>query len=224
MIKFINVKKEYDKSPYHFTALKDINLTINDNEFIAITGRSGSGKSTMLNLIATIDSPTTGEIWVNNKQISEFKMKEREIYRNKEIGFVFQFFYLEPTYTVYENVEIPLLIAKVDKKTRNKKILLCLEKVNMLEKIHSLSKNLSGGEKQRVSIARALINDSPIILADEPCGNLDYENGQNIMRILRNLTNEGKTIILVTHNLEDSKLTDRCIILKDGMIISDAYN
>lgn len=201
------------------TALKEVSISIKKGEFLAIVGRSGSGKSTLLNILGTLDKPTSGNVIVDNKKLDSLTKKQLDQYRNKEIGFVFQSFHLEPTYSVYKNVEIPLLIANVPEKERKEKILGALSKVDMLEKEKNYAAQLSGGEKQRVCIARALVNSPSIILADEPCGNLDSVNGKRVMELLKKTAKEGKTVILVTHNMEDAKMTDRIITLQDGQVI-----
>ncbi|NLP14889.1 MAG: ABC transporter ATP-binding protein [Clostridium sp.] len=221
MIKADSLTKIYYSSNNSFTALKEISFSIKKGEFLAIVGRSGSGKSTLLNILGTLDKPTFGSVTVNNKRLDCLTKKQLDQYRNKEIGFVFQSFHLEPSYSVYKNVEIPLLIANIPAKERKEKILNALFKVDMLGKEKNYAAQLSGGEKQRVCIARALVNSPSIILADEPCGNLDSVNGKVVMELLKKLAQEGKTVVLVTHNMEDAKMADRIITLKDGQVISD---
>jgi putative ABC transport system ATP-binding protein len=221
VIKADSLTKIYYSGNNSYTALKDVSFSIKKGEFLSIVGRSGSGKSTLLNIIGTLDKPTSGSVIVNNKRLDCLTKKQLDQYRNKEIGFVFQSFHLEPSYSVYKNVEMPLLIANVPPKERKEKILDALLKVDMLGKEKNCASQLSGGEKQRVCIARALVNSPSIILADEPCGNLDSVNGRVVMELLKKLAQEGKTIVLVTHNMEDAKMTDRIITLKDGQVISD---
>lgn len=205
----------------HVCALSDVSIKIENGEYVSITGKSGSGKSTLLNIMGLIDIPTSGEIYLNGKDMnSTSEVKKAEI-RNKEIGYIFQSFYLEGAYTVYKNVEMPLLIAGVNSKERKQRVIECLDKVGMGHKIKELAKNLSGGEQQRISIARALANHPNIILADEPCGNLDSENTQNIMCILEELNKMGKTVVLVTHSMEEANRAGRKIIMKDGTIVKD---
>ncbi|MDY0276896.1 MAG: ABC transporter ATP-binding protein [Acholeplasma sp.] len=171
-IKLKNINKKYND----FYALKNIILEVDNNSFIAIVGKSGSGKSTLLNLIGNLDHPSSGEVLFNGNDINHLPSKEQAKLRNKEFGFVFQFANLESTYTVFENVELPLIIAGIDKKIRFEKVMEVLEAVDMLEKKHQKAETLSGGEKQRVAIARAIVNNPSVILADEPCGNLDTLN------------------------------------------------
>ena len=205
----------------HTKALQNVSINIKEGEYVALVGKSGSGKSTMLNIIGLIDIPTEGEVYLNSKPVCNMKEKEKAKIRNIEIGYVFQSFYLEKAYPVYKNVEMPLLIANVSKKERKKRVEEALEKVGLLHKKNEIAKNLSDGEQQRVSIARALVNNPEIILADEPCGNLDSENTENIMHILEKLNKEGKTIVLVTHSKEEAERARRKITLKDGRIIEN---
>mgnify|MGYP000894974753 CR=1 FL=1 len=223
MIEIINVSKKFNSSGEgnEFWALKDINLTIETGEFVAIVGRSGSGKSTLMNLIGTLDKPTSGNIYIDKEDIVNVTNQKKELYRNQKMGFIFQAFYLEPTYTVYENVEMPMLIKGVSHKERRKAIEESLSKVGLLHKAYERAKFLSGGEQQRVSIARALVNNPGIILADEPCGNLDSNNSNQVMNILAELNLEGKTVIMITHNMEDANKAKRIITIYDGKIIGD---
>ena len=217
MITVNNINKTYGK----FNALTQISLTITDGEFIALTGASGSGKSTLLNIIGQIDDPTEGEICINDISATELMDKERAELRNKMFGFVFQAFYLEPTYTVRQNVEIPLILANIKRKERKNRISEVLQLVGLLDKAKNKASNLSGGEMQRVAIARALSTNPPIIIADEPCGNLDTANGEIVMQLLKRLNDEGKTVIMVTHNPDHAKWAKRIIRLSDGEIVSD---
>lgn len=220
MIKLENINKNYKG----FYALKNISLQIIDGEFIAIIGESGSGKSTLLNIIGQIDVPSSGEIYLDEKNITDLTDNEIAKLRNTTFGFIFQSFYLEPTYTVSQNIEIPLVLAGIKKKDRKSRIDEVLLKVGLVDKAKNKASNLSGGEMQRVAIARAIVNNSPIIIADEPCGNLDSKNGKIIMSLLKDLNLEGKTIIMVTHSLEHAKWAKRIIKLSDGEIVSDTIN
>ena len=215
-----NLTKTYGK----FNALRNISLEINDGEFVAIIGESGSGKSTLLNIIGQIDFPSSGEIIVDGENTVGLDDKETAKLRNSTFGFVFQAFYLEPTYTVYRNVEIPLILKGMKRKDRKQRIEEVLNSVDMQDKLKNKASNLSGGEMQRVAIARAIANNPPIIIADEPCGNLDTKNGDVVMRLLRDLHEQGKTILMVTHSYEHSKWADRVIKLCDGKIVSDEKN
>jgi putative ABC transport system ATP-binding protein len=189
--------------------------------FLSIVGRSGSGKSTLLKMLGGLLTPTEGEVRIGDKSIYEMKDDERSDYRCNTVGFIFQDFFLEELYTVYQNLEIVLMIAGIPETERRERIEKALDQVGMLHKKDSKVKVLSGGEKQRVCIARAIINNPQIVFADEPCGNLDYENGQIIMNLLREQCRMGKTVVLITHNREDAGNTDRIITLQDGSIKSD---
>lgn len=219
MIQIRDLKKIYVDNTIECIAINGVNLDISSGEFVAITGRSGSGKSTLLYMIGALESFTEGSIIVNGNDIYGLSKKELSIYRNRCIGFVFQDFYLEPTYTVFKNVEMPLIIAGIKKKERKEKVFEALEKVGMLRYIEKSSNKLSGGERQRVSIARALVNNPQIVLADEPCGNLDTHNSSKVMEILREISNSGKTVLLVTHDDNDAKKADRIIRLQDGLVV-----
>ncbi|MCL2556149.1 MAG: ABC transporter ATP-binding protein [Firmicutes bacterium] len=215
MITLNNITRKYGD----FYALKNIDLTIGKGDYIAICGRSGSGKTTLLNLVGGLDRPTNGDLIVKDINFNSSSDDQLAEFRNKNLGFVFQSFHLEPTYTVYKNIEIPLLIANADKKESKLKIEQVAEKLGITSKLKNIANTLSGGEKQRVAIARALINDPDIIIADEPCGNLDSKNSAAIMDILDTLSKEGKTIILVTHQESDAKRAKKIITLEDGQII-----
>jgi len=213
--------KKFKTGNKELVALNKINLEIEEGSFVSIVGRSGSGKSTLLHLIGLLDKPTSGSIIVGEKILSNLKAKEQARYRNKHIGFIFQSFHLEPTYTAHENVEMPLLIGNLDRDERLTRIVIQLERVGLLDRRKEIVNNLSGGERQRIAIARALVNEPKLILADEPCGNLDTKNGKKVMDILRSLTEDGITVILVTHNLNDAEVGDRIITLEDGIILDD---
>lgn len=215
MIKLTEISKNF----HNCKALCGINLMIPHNEFVAITGNSGSGKSTLLSIISGLEKPTSGQVFYNQQDISKFTDKEISEFRNRRIGFIFQNFFLIPEYTVLQNIEMPLLLRKT--KDRQQKCKEMLFEVGLLSKINEKTCHLSGGEQQRCAIARALISDPEILFADEPCGNLDSANSAIIMELLGKLKDKGKTIILVTHNMEDAKKADRIIKLKDGEIIDD---
>lgn len=219
MIVINDLGKCYKDSSGELWSVRGMNLKINRGKFVSIVGRSGSGKSTLLKMLGGLLEPTEGTIKIHNTDLYSLNEREMANYRCNRIGFVFQDFFLEEMYTVYQNVEIVLMISKVDVKLRKDKIEQALEMVGMLHKKDAYVKNLSGGEKQRVCIARAIVNEPEIIYADEPCGNLDWENGQAIMQLLRNQVKQGKTVVLVTHNREDANMTDEIITLQDGRII-----
>ena len=217
MIELKHVDKIYGKGEGAVHALKDVNVEIEDGKFTAILGKSGSGKSTLMNIIGALDSPTSGEVFANGKNLTKMSADELADYRNKTTGFVFQSFYLEPTFTVLDNVAMPLVIAGVERRTREEKAKAVLEQLGLSDKIGKMANELSGGQKQRVSIARALVHDPDIVLADEPTGNLDSQNGAEVMALLRQICDSGKSVVLVTHNMEDAKNADNVILIKDGV-------
>ena len=217
MIELKHVDKTHGKGEGAVHALKDVNVEIEDGKFTAILGKSGSGKSTLMNIIGALDSPTSGEVFANGKNLTKMSTDELADYRNKTTGFVFQSFYLEPTFTVLDNVAMPLVIAGVDRRTREEKAKAVLEQLGLSDKIGKMANELSGGQKQRVSIARALVHDPDIVLADEPTGNLDSQNGAEVMALLRQICDSGKSVVLVTHNMEDAKNADNVIFIKDGV-------
>ncbi len=222
MIDIKNVNKEYFLSANNkVQALKNINLHINKGEFISIVGKSGSGKSTLLNVISCMDNKYTGNYYLNNKSMTNKKVSELATIRNSMFGFIFQNFNLLQKLTAYENIEIPLIYKKVPKKQRKEIIMNVAEKMGIEKRLRHRPNELSGGEMQRVAIARALVTNPDVILADEPTGALDEKTGKQILNILKKLNDDGKTVIIVTHDLDLSKLTDRIITLSDGKIISD---
>ncbi|MCQ6357524.1 MULTISPECIES: ABC transporter ATP-binding protein [Bacillus] len=215
MIQLANVAKGYGKS--NFSALKDINLTIEKGEMIAIMGPSGSGKSTLLNIIGLIDSPSTGKYFLDGMDMSTLKSNYHK-YRNKEVGFVFQNFSLLDDYTVIENVMLPLIYRRISHKKCIQISKEMLEMVGLERHINKYPYELSGGEQQRTAIARALAQDTKIILADEPTGALDQENGEKIMSILKEINKQGKTVLVVTHDQKVAEYCQRTIRLLDGNI------
>lgn len=217
MIKCSNLVKKF-RSGSEFYAVNDINIEIKKGEFVAVTGKSGSGKSTLMNMIGLIERQTSGEIFIDGDDTRNMTDKQLAALRNKKIGYIFQAFHLEYLYSVFHNVEMPLLISDVPSRLRKNRVKECLLAVGLEGKADELTGNLSGGEKQRVCIARALANDPEIILADEPCGNLDSENTENIMNILKELNKKGKTIVLITHNMDEARMADRIIFMKDGKL------
>lgn len=218
MIEIENLFKEYSIGQKNIQVLKNISLTIPNGEFISIVGQSGSGKSTLMNIIGGLIKPTEGLIKYNYKDITKLTEKELTKYRRDTIGFVFQDFNLEQNETVYENIIMPTIFAgHLDRKKRVNEV---LDKVGLKHKINDKVSTLSGGEKQRIAIARALINNPQIILADEPTGNLDVQNGIEIINILKNLSRNGYTVIMVTHNIEHARESDRVVRIKNGEIQS----
>lgn len=216
MIEVVNVVKYYDNR----AVVNHVSFTINDGSFVSIVGKSGSGKTTLINMIGTMLLPDSGKILIDGKDIIALNDKEVALYRNKSIGFVFQNFHLEPTYSVYENITLPMEISgnRRNLKNRAKEV---LDMVGMSDYINKKVTTLSGGEQQRICIARAIIQQPKIILADEPCGNLDTYNSNIIMKLLRRISDNGGTVLLITHNSEAAMQTDRIITLNDGIVFSD---
>ncbi len=218
MISVKNISKKFGRGTNLLSALDDVSFNVEDGEFVVILGQSGSGKSTILNLIGCIDSPTSGTILVDGVDVTKMSAKQLCEYRNKNIGFVFQSFYLEPAYSVTDNILLPLTIAGAKRQIKDAKAKELLEKLNLTDKANAKTSTLSGGQKQRVAIARALVNDPKIILADEPTGNLDSASGAEVIEILKEICKSGKTVVMVTHNEEQASVADHIIRLKDGNI------
>lgn len=221
MISIRNLNKVYKTGSVEVHALKNVNLEIEHGEFIAIMGQSGSGKSTLMNILGCLDRPSSGEYLLEGIDIKNQSQDELSLIRNKKIGFVFQAFNLIPRTNVLRNVELPMIYAKTKTSYRKQRAVELLEKVGLGERINHLPNELSGGQKQRVAIARALANNPPIILADEPTGNLDTRSSEEIMEIFRNLNKEGSSVILVTHEPDIAEYADRVIVFRDGLIIED---
>ncbi len=219
MIKIENLSKVYGEGESKVIALDNISFEQKEQEkFIAIIGKSGSGKSTLLNIIGALEKATSGDVQIDSVNILALNEKERAVFRSKKIGYIFQAFYLESEFSVLENVELPLLIAGVNKKDREIKAKEYITKLGLESKIYEKVKNLSGGQKQRVAIARALVKEPSVLLADEPTGNLDSANGQEVMQILKKIAESGRTVLLVTHNIQDAQIADKIIELQDGKI------
>jgi len=215
------LNKTYKNGSVEVHALKDVNLEIQHGEFIAVMGQSGSGKSTLMNILGCLDRPTSGEYLLEGINIKGQSQDELSLIRNKKIGFVFQAFNLIPRTDVLRNVELPMIYAKQKTSYRRARAIELLERVGLGDRTHHLPNELSGGQKQRVAIARALANNPPIILADEPTGNLDTQSSDEIMEIFRDLNKEGSSIILVTHEPEIAEYADRVIVFRDGRLIED---
>ncbi|MBU1104981.1 MAG: ABC transporter ATP-binding protein [Patescibacteria group bacterium] len=220
VVEVINVSKVYTMEGIEVPALLNVSLTIKTGEFVSIVGKSGSGKSTLMHIIGALDKPTSGEVLINGTKISKMNESQLATLRNKEIGFVFQAFNLLKRTTAIDNVQLPLIYANIHEKERIKKSIEMLNKVGLQDRLHHFPNQLSGGQQQRVAIARALINNPAIILADEPTGNLDSKSGGAILEILENLHHEGKTVIIVTHDMEIAKKAKRIIKLQDGEVVN----
>lgn len=220
VLKVENISKIYGENNNLVKALDNISFTINEGEFIAITGASGSGKSTLLHILGGIDKPTSGQVWLENINLSNLTDNQLAGIRRSKIGIIYQFYNLIPTLTVEENITLPILL---DHKNINKKRLdSILEILDIKDRRDFLPNQLSGGQQQRVAIGRGLIYSPSIILADEPTGNLDSKNSENIINLLKNLNKKLKqTLVIVTHNLEIAKQADRILELKDGKIVSN---
>ncbi len=221
MLKCCNLTKEYQINDQKtFLALDHVSLSIQRGEFVAIVGKSGSGKSTLMNLFGLIDTQTSGEIWLNGVCVSSLSEKEQAKIRNQSIGYIFQAFHLEPFYSVARNVAMPLYIKGVPVSQHCSLITAALEQVGMADRMQQSVRDLSGGEKQRVCIARAIVNDPELILADEPCGNLDTENSRIVMSMLKEQQAKGKTVVLITHSESEAAQADRRIFLRDGKVVN----
>lgn len=219
MIVLENVSKQYGQGELAVTALDNISLEISDGEFVAIMGPSGCGKSTLLNLMGCIDNPTCGKIFIDDCDVTEQGERQRSEIRKNHISFIFQNFALMDEYTIYENVEMPLLARSVTSRIRRKRVLSCLKALGISQYAEKLPSKLSGGQQQRAAIARAIVVRTPIILADEPTGALDRNNGFAVMRLLNRINEKGKTIVMVTHDREMAAYADRIINLRDGKIV-----
>ena len=222
LISLKNICRSYRNGEQELQVLKNINLEIGEGEFVAIMGPSGSGKSTLMNTIGMLDTPTSGEYYLGGQEVARLGEKQLAQLRNQQIGFVFQQFFLLSKMDAVQNVELPLIYAGVPATQRRKLAEEYLSKVELTDRIHHLPSELSGGQKQRVAIARALVNDPSIILADEPTGALDTKTGSQIMELLVELNEEGKTIIMVTHEPEIAAYAKRQIVIRDGVISSDS--
>ncbi|AYK09152.1 ABC transporter ATP-binding protein [Brevibacillus laterosporus] len=221
VIRIADVKKKYVIGDQEIHALRGVNLSIEEGDFVAIMGPSGSGKSTMMNMIGCLDLPSSGTFYLDGYPVSEAEDEELAKIRNQKIGFVFQNFNLIPRTPAVENVELPLLYAGVDAKQRRQRAIDSLHRVGLGNRLYNKPNELSGGQQQRVSIARALVNEPVIILADEPTGALDTKTSQEIMGIFQQLNNEGKTVILVTHEPDIAEYAKRVIHFRDGQIVAN---
>ncbi len=221
MISVKELTKIYKNGKIEVTALEKVTFEITKGEFVAIMGASGSGKSTMMNILGCLDRSSGGEYLLDEVDVSSLKDNALADIRNKKIGFDFQSFNLLPKLSALENVELPMVYAGYSGKERRRKAVIALEKVGLSDRMHHKPNELSGGQRQRVAIARALVNNPAILLADEPTGNLDSRSGEEIMEIFQGLNEEGATIVMVTHEMEIAQHTKRIVTFKDGEIIAD---
>ena len=219
MIRLNNVRKTYVTGDVSTAALNGISLEIEDGAYISIMGTSGSGKSTLLNILGGMDRLTEGEYFYNDIAVHELKENELHNFRKESVGFIFQQFALMKHYTVFENVEIPLIALNIPKKKRKEIVMQSLDMVGIADYWKKLPANLSGGQQQRCAIARALVANKNIILADEPTGALDKMTGQEIMKILKKVNQQGKTVIVVTHDENVAQMGDRIIRIEDGRLV-----
>lgn len=222
MLEVKDLIKIYKTGDLEFTALKNVNLKIEKGEFTAIMGASGSGKSTLMNILGCLDKMNSGKYILNGRDISILSGDELAYIRNKEIGFVFQSFNLIPRISLLDNVQLPMMYAGIPAKLRKEKALYALEKVGLSDRVRHLPNEISGGQKQRAAIARAIVNSPAVIMADEPTGNLDSKSSEDIMKIFEDLNNEGATILMVTHETDIANHTNRIVRFRDGEIVSDS--
>lgn len=221
MIRTLNLGKQYTTEEIETTALKDVNISISQGEFVAIMGPSGCGKSTLLNILGLLDSPSSGSYILLNKEIAGLNERQRAAYRKANIGFVFQSFNLIDELTVYENIELPLVYQGVSVAERKKRTAEVLERMKIAHRANHYPHQLSGGQQQRTAVGRAIIHKPKLILADEPTGNLDSTHGDEVMHLLTELNEEGTTIVMVTHSQHDAAFSHSTIHLFDGQVVSE---
>ena len=223
MIKITDLEKIYRTEEVETVALNKMCLEVNEREFVAIMGPSGCGKSTLLNILGMLDEPTTGSFEFNGTEISKFNENQRSDLRKANIGFVFQSFNLIDELSVFENVELPLVYNNVKASDRKKLVEDALERVQMMHRRNHFPSQLSGGQQQRAAVARAVVNNPKLILADEPTGNLDSQNGGEVMQMLTQLNESGTTIIMVTHSVHDSRYANRIVHMLDGRTVTENF-
>lgn len=224
MIQIKNLSKVYRTEEVETKALSEVSITINQGEFVTIMGSSGSGKSTLLNIVGLLDSATKGSYELLNQEMVGIKEQEKSKIRKQNIGFIFQNFNLIDELSVFDNIELPLIYNNIPASERKQKVEAIAERLAISHRLKHYPQQLSGGQQQRVAVARALINDPKIILADEPTGNLDSKNGNEVMELLTDLHANGATILMVTHSEYDASFSQRTIFMKDGMILSEKHN
>ena len=224
MLKIENLKKVFRTEEVETIALNDVSLEVNEGEFIAIMGPSGCGKSTLLNILGLLDNPSGGQYYLAGQEVGHLKERERTQTRKGKIGFVFQSFNLIEEMSVFENVELPLVYMGISKAERRRRVEEALSRMNISHRAKHFPNQLSGGQQQRVAIARAVVANPKLILADEPTGNLDSKNGNDVMDLLSDLNKEGTTIIMVTHSQHDAAFSHRIINLFDGEIVTEVQS
>ncbi|KAB2915577.1 MAG: ABC transporter ATP-binding protein [Bacteroidetes bacterium] len=221
MIKTINLSKMYQTDEVETISLDKINLTVREGEFLAVMGPSGCGKSTLLNILGLIDNPSSGEFYFLGKEVSNYTERQRAELRKQNVGFIFQSFNLIDELTVQENIELPLLYQKLSATERKKRAVEVMEKLQIAHRAKHFPQQLSGGQQQRVAVARAVITQPKLILADEPTGNLDSRNGDEVMDIIKSLNALGTTVIMVTHSPEHAQHAERVVNLFDGKLLTE---
>ena len=224
MLKVENLRKSFFTEEIETIALNGVSFEVKEGEFVAVMGPSGCGKSTLLNILGLLDNPTGGSYHLLGKEVGNLREKERTQFRKGNLGFVFQSFNLIDEMTVFENVELPLVYMGVKASERKKRVEEILERMNISHRAGHFPQQLSGGQQQRVAIARAVVSNPKLVLADEPTGNLDSKNGQEVMLLLQELNREGTTIIMVTHSQHDAQYASRTICLFDGQVVTDVAN
>ena len=224
MIKIENLSKVFRTENVETTALNGVSLEVKEGEFVAVMGPSGCGKSTLLNILGLLDNPDSGNYYLGGEEVGHLKEKDRTKYRKGRIGFVFQSFNLIDELNVYENIELPLRYLDIPASERKARVTEMMKRMNISHRAKHFPQQLSGGQQQRVAIARAVVAGPKLILADEPTGNLDSKNGKEVMDLLKELNQEGTTIVMVTHSQKDAAQAQRTIDLFDGQIVSDVKN
>lgn len=224
LIEVRDVYKIYNPGENQVNALDGVSITIDEGEFVAIIGQSGSGKSTLMNMLGLLDTPTHGEYYINGKLVDDLTDDQMSVIRNEEIGFIFQGFNLISSLSALENVELPLVYRGMPKQERREISQQALERVGLGSRIHHLPAEMSGGQQQRVAVARAIAAKPPVILADEPTGNLDTKSTKEVMAILHELKDEGRTVIVITHDNEIAEEAERVIRIRDGKVVEDYVN
>lgn len=224
LIEVRDVYKIYNPGENQVNALDGVSITIDEGEFVAIIGQSGSGKSTLMNMLGLLDTPTHGEYYINGKLVDDLTDDQISVIRNEEIGFIFQGFNLISSLSALENVELPLVYRGMPKQERREISQQALERVGLGSRIHHLPAEMSGGQQQRVAVARAIAAKPPVILADEPTGNLDTKSTKEVMAILHELKDEGRTVIVITHDNEIAEEAERVIRIRDGKVVEDYIN